>query len=106
MTEITTSDHGERLARVEGAVEQINGTLQQLSARLDSLERQLSARLDSLERQLSARLDSLEKRINWLIGFQFHHPHRAGHADFVQAVKPRPARQAFTPGNFVQRSGP
>ena len=60
MTEITTSDHGERLARVEGAVEQINGTLQQLSARLDSLER-----------QLSARLDSLEKRINWLIGFQF-----------------------------------
>ena len=60
MTEITTPDHGERLARVEGAVEQINGTLQQLSARLDSLER-----------QLSARLDSLEKRINWLIGFQF-----------------------------------
>ena len=49
MTEITAGDHGERVARVEGAVEQINATLQ----------------------QLSARFDSLEKRINWLIGFQF-----------------------------------
>ena len=71
MTEMTTTDHGERLARVEGAVEQINETLQQLSSRLDSMERQSNARIDSLERQLNARLDSLEKRINWLIGFQF-----------------------------------
>ena len=60
MTEITAGDHGERLARVEGAVEQINATLQQLSARFNSLEN-----------HTSARFDSLEKRVNWLIGFQF-----------------------------------
>ena len=82
MTEITAGGHGERLARVEGAVEQINATLQQLSARFssleshtsarfDSLESRTSARFSSLESQTSARFDSLEKRINWLIGFQF-----------------------------------
>lgn len=60
MTEITTGDHGERLSRVEGAVEQINGTLQQLSARLDSMER-----------QTNVRFDSLEERINWVTGLQF-----------------------------------
>ena len=71
MTEITAGDHGERLARVEGAVEQINATLQQLSARFDSLENHTSARFDSLENHTTPRFDSLEKRINWLIGFQF-----------------------------------
>ena len=60
MAEVTAGDHGERLSPVEGPVEQINGTLQRLSARLDSTER-----------RTNARFDSLEKRINWLIGLQF-----------------------------------
>ena len=49
MTEIAAGDHGEPLARVERADEQINATLQ----------------------KLNARFDSLEKRINWAIGFEF-----------------------------------
>ena len=71
MTEVTAGDHGERLSRVEGAVEQINGTLQQLGARLDSMERQTNVRFDSLESHTGSRFDSLEKRINWLLGFHF-----------------------------------
>ena len=59
MTEVTAGDHGERLAGVEVAVEQIDGTLQQLSARLDSMER-----------HTTACFDSLEERINWVTGLQ------------------------------------
>ena len=38
MTELTSHDHGERIGRLEGIIEQINQRLSDITRRLDSLE--------------------------------------------------------------------
>ena len=38
MTESTSLDHGERIGRLEGIIEQINERLNSITRRLDSLE--------------------------------------------------------------------
>lgn len=58
--EVAAGDRGELLDCVEGVVEQINGTL-----------RQLSAGFDSMERHTTARFYSLDERISWMTGLQF-----------------------------------
>ena len=60
MAEVAAGDRGERHDCLEGVVEQINGTL-----------RQLSVGFDSMERHTTARFDSLDERISWMTGLQF-----------------------------------
>ena len=54
----------ERLAYIEGRVEEHSRNVGGIRDALVSLERRTDARFDSLERRVDARLDGLERRFN------------------------------------------
>ena len=54
----------ERLAYIEGRVEEHLRNVDGIRDALVSLERRTDARFDSLERRVDARLDGLERRLN------------------------------------------
>ena len=54
----------ERLAYIEGRVEEHSRNVDGIRDALVSLERRTDARFDSLERRVDARLDGLERRLN------------------------------------------
>ena len=54
----------QRLAYIEGRVEEHSRDVDGIRDALVSLERRTDARFDSLERRVDARLDGLERRLN------------------------------------------
>jgi predicted nuclease with TOPRIM domain len=57
-----------RMARLEGAYEQINSRLGTIETRLDSLESRMDSRFNALESRIETRFSAFESKFNWVIG--------------------------------------
>ena len=73
MTELTSHDHGERIGRLEGIIEQINERLGGITRHLDSLENQPPPRLSLAHRPSVGYLghDSGFETIWWIAATSF-----------------------------------
>ena len=60
----TGASGGERVARIEGILEQVLERFNHVGQRMDRLEQ----RMDSLQQSLEARFQGLDTRLNWLTG--------------------------------------
>ena len=58
---------GSRIARVEGALDQVNERLGSIDRRLDSIASRFNA-LDSCFGAIDSRLHAMDTRFNWIIG--------------------------------------